>query len=162
MQRVDGRLWLEFRAGASGGTVLNVREAVPPLRVIRAFGIEHGATLVHLHNVSGGVLGGDKLALRVDVGPGAASQLTTTSATRIYRRRQNAAEAMQVQECTVSENGLLEMLPDPIIPFAGAVYRQQTRIVLADGAGLFWWETIAPGRAARGEGFAYDQLRLDL
>ena len=51
-----------------------------------------------------------------------------------------------------------------MIPFAGARYRQETTIELADGAGLFWWETVAPGRTARGELFAYDslQFRLDL
>ncbi|HET8853407.1 MAG TPA: urease accessory protein UreD [Ktedonobacteraceae bacterium] len=29
-------------------------------------------------------------------------------------------------------------------------------------AGLFWWETVAPGRIARGELFAYDLLHLGL
>ena len=48
----------------------------------------------------------------------------------------------------VAENDLLELLPDPLIPFAGSAYQQQTQIDLADNAGLFWWETIAPGREA--------------
>jgi urease accessory protein len=61
----------------------------------------------------------------------------------------------------VQEGGLLEYLPDPVIPFAGSRYRQCTRIELATGAGLFWWETIAPGREARKEVFGYKQLQLE-
>jgi urease accessory protein len=55
---------------------------------------------------------------------------------------------------------LLEYLPDPLIPFAGCRYAQHTDVELEDGAGLFWWETIAPGREARGEVFSYDALEL--
>ena len=58
------------------------------------------------------------------------------------------------------ENALLEYLPDPLIPFAGCRYAQDTVVELEDGAGLFWWETVAPGREARGEVFSYDTLRL--
>ncbi len=45
----------------------------PPWRVIRAFPQDNGAALVHLHNVSGGVLAGDDLHLDIAVGPGQAS-----------------------------------------------------------------------------------------
>lgn len=47
-----------------------------------------------------------------------------------------------------------------MIPFAGARYQQRTHIQLAPGAGLFYWETISPGRIARGELFEYDILQL--
>src|SRR5437899_12643052 len=66
-------------------TQLTVREQHPPLQVIRAFPLATGGVLVHVHNVSGGVLGGDQLVLDVEVGPGAQVQLTSTSATRLYR-----------------------------------------------------------------------------
>src|SRR4051794_28898387 len=79
--RVAGHLDLRFRVSAEAGrTVLDVRAQQPPLRVIRAFPIDAGGTLVHLHNISGGVLGDDRLELAVDVGPGAYAQLTSTGA----------------------------------------------------------------------------------
>jgi urease accessory protein len=62
----------------------------------------------------------------------------------------------------VEEGGLLEYLPDPIIPFAGSRYIQRSCIELASNAGLFWWETLAPGRTARDEIFEYDLLHVDL
>lgn len=160
--QVRGRLDLTFANQRDlRRTRLVACEQSPPLRVIRAFPLQDGAALAHLHNLSGGVLGGDQLALNVTIEPGANVQLTTTGATRLYRSRPELPLASQTTTIQVQEGGLLEYLPDPLIPFAGARYRQQTTIELAHDAGLFWWETIAPGRAARGERFAYDLLRLN-
>lgn len=141
---------------------MRVYEQKPPLKVIRAFPLPEGGALVHLHNISGGVLGGDSLALNVEVAPGAYAQLTSTSATRLYRCSPQASTSQQTNEVRIQEHGLLEYLPDPLIPFAGARYRQQTRIALAAGASLFWWETVAPGRTARGELFDYDLVDISL
>ena len=130
--------------------------------MIRAFPIDAGGALVHLHNISGGVLGGDALSLAVKVEDGAYAQLTSTSATRLYRSRVDKALAIQTNTLTIEQNGLLEYLPDPLIPFAGARYQQNTSIELAQNAGLFWWETVAPGRLAKGECFEYDVLEMSL
>lgn len=143
-------------------TVLQSCEQQPPLKVIRAFPLADGAALVHLHNVSGGVLGGDQLATFVEVGPQASAQLTTTSATRLYRPQVAMPDAEQTNEIFVRGNALLEYLPDPLIPFAGARYRQNTKISLDNSAGLFWWEMVAPGREASGEWFAYEKMELNL
>lgn len=161
--RVEGRLSLDFNhEPAAQRTVMRVLEAQPPLKVIRAFEAEYGAALVHLHNVSGGVLGGDHLTLKARVGEGARAQITTTSATRIYRNRVDMPSSYQLNELSVAENGLMELLPDPLIPFAQSAYQQRTVIKLADDAGLFWWETVAPGREARNECFDYDLLGLEV
>jgi urease accessory protein len=141
---------------------LHVREQLAPLKVVRAFPIPDGGALVHLHNVSGGVLGGDQLTLDVEVGSQAYAQLTSTSATRLYQCRPGMPASTQTSNIRIAQDGLLEYLPDPIIPFAGSQYIQHTRIELATGAGLFWWETLAPGRTARDEIFAYTLLQLSL
>jgi urease accessory protein len=143
-------------------TELAVCEQQPPLKVIRAFPLAEGGALVHLHNLSGGVLGGDRLHLAVEVGPGAYAQLTSTSATRLYRTHPDAPTAVQTGLFRVERGGLLEYVPDPLIPFAGSRYQQQTQIELSADAGLFWWETVAPGRVARGESFEYELLQIGL
>ncbi|HVB35523.1 MAG TPA: urease accessory protein UreD [Patescibacteria group bacterium] len=159
--RLNGSLDLDFRRGSASGRTALVRSSqIPPLRVVRAFAQEDGAALAHLHNVSGGVLGGDRLVLRAQVGPGACVQITTTGATRIYRPRSDAPVALQINQIVVDEDGLLEYVPDPIIPFAGARFSQRTTIQLAEGAGLFWWEILAPGREACGEIFEYERVEL--
>ncbi len=161
-QRVKGRLHMTFAYDeAAQQTRMTLCEQEPPLRVIRAFPLSGGTALVHTHNLSGGILGGDQLSTSATIGPQATVQLTTTSATRIYRSAAEAPSAVQTNTFQVREGGLLEYLPDPLIPFAGSRYRQHTSIELASHAGLFWWETITPGREARGELFAYEQLHIE-
>jgi len=158
---VDAALSLSFSLEPfANRTTLAGSHQEPPLKVVRAFTNEDGSAFVHLHNVSGGVLGGDRLATSVDVGASASVQLTTTGATRVYRPRASVEPAYQRNDFYVSENGMLEYVPDPIIPFSGARYLQRTTIHLADGAGLFWWEILAPGREARGEVFQYESVEM--
>lgn len=159
--QVDGRLDLRFEHRPERArTVLVCCTQQAPLRIVRAFPVDDGAALVHLHNVSGGVLGGDTLHLNVQVGAQARVQITTTGATRVYRSRPDKPPAVQHTTIRVEQDGLLEYLPDPLIPYAGSRYSQRTQIELDPGAGLFWWETVAPGRDARGELFAYDLLEI--
>lgn len=148
------------RREPSGETVLAASRQDPPLRVVRAFETPDGSALAHLHNVSGGVLGGDHLELNVRVGAGASAQLTTTGATRLYGPGRESPTTVQVNDFTAEENAVLEYVPDPLIPFARARFCQETRIRLAKGAGLFAWEIVAPGREARGELFEYECIDL--
>lgn len=160
---VQASLELDFEVDAAAGhTVLAASRQQAPLKVVRAFTLEDGSALAHLHNVSGGLLGGDRLELHAHIGAGASVQLTTTGATRIYRPRSEAPDAIQQSDIRVEENALLEYVPDPIIPFAGARFRQRTSIHLAQSAGLFWWEVLAPGREAHGELFAYERMELKM
>ncbi|MGH9648265.1 MAG: urease accessory protein UreD [Bryobacteraceae bacterium] len=113
-----------------------------------------------MNNVSGGVLAGDRLALDVEVQSGAAAQITTTGATRLYRHRAGAADSEQRSRFLVGDGALLEYLPDPVIPYAGSRHIQRTEIRLGRGSTLFWWEVLAPGRQAAGERFAFERLRI--
>jgi urease accessory protein len=160
---LDATLHLRFHAPNQGRpSALSLPVQQPPLRAIRAFDVDGCMALVHLHNLSGGILGGDQLTLVIQVDAGAAAQVTSTGATRVYRRRPGLRAASQTTYITVGEAGLLEYLPDLLIPYAQAQYHQTTQIVLEQDAGLFYWDVIAPGRQAHGETFAYDWLRLDL
>jgi urease accessory protein len=161
MPGTEGRLSLQFVYDADRArTRLQVLEQRQPLKVVRGFDLDNAGALVHLHNLSGGVLAGDRLSLDVAIGASARVQITSTGATRAYRSPAQGEPAEFVARVQVGENALLEYLPDPLIPFAGARYSQRTTVNLSDRAGLFWWETLAPGREARGELFCYDALRL--
>lgn len=140
---------------------LRVNRQDPPWKVVRAFRQPGSGVLVHLNNVSGGVLAGDRLALDVTVQAGANAQITTTGATRLYRHRAGALDSEQDATFSVGENARLEYLPDPLIPYAGSRHTQRTKMRLDAGASLFWWETLAPGRQASGESFAFESLRIE-
>lgn len=141
-------------------THMRVLAMQPPLKVVRAFAQPDGAASVHLHNVSGGVLAGDQLEMQVHVQRGAQAQITSTSATRLYRQRGTSGIARLHNTVRIDEDGLLEYVPDPIIPFAHAELQQHTRITLAQNAGVIWWEVLSPGREAHGERFDYTTLTL--
>jgi urease accessory protein len=132
----------------------------PPWKVVRAFAQPNASVLVHLNNVSGGVLAGDRLALQGDIDAGASAQITTTGATRLYRHRPGARDSEQTTIFRVCEGARLEYLPDPVIPYAGSRHSQTTTIQLAPGASAFWWEVLAPGRQASGETFAFERLHV--
>ncbi len=133
----------------------------PPWRVVRGFRNASGDLLVHMHNLSGGVLGGDHLEVKVTVGDGARVLLTSTGATRIYRHRTGRAMAHCRTHARVARHALLEYLPDQLIPYTDSQFCQHTEIDLdPEDAGLFWWETIASGRTASGESFCYATLQI--
>ncbi|MEM7029871.1 MAG: urease accessory protein UreD [Chloroflexota bacterium] len=156
-----GHLSLNFQADkAEAKTIMRVTKQAHPLRAIRSFTQPDGTAAVHLHNVSGGVLGGDHLALQATIGPEAQVQLTTPGSTRIYRHRPEFADATQTTSLLIGPRALLEYLPESIIPFAQSRYRQHTQIHLGPDAGLFWWEIVAPGRVAYKEQFTYDWLEM--
>lgn len=157
MQR-SAQLHLSFELDARGRTILRVKKQQPPWRVVRGFDAPSGEKLAHVHNVSGGILDTDVLEWRVDVGPRAQAQLTSTGATRVYRSRSPDRVANQSAVVTLSEDAYFEYLPDQLIPFAGSRFEQSTRIELARGASLIWWDLIAPGRDASGELFRYESL----
>jgi urease accessory protein len=159
--RACALLRLNFsRDSASGHTFLADSFQESPLKVVRAFTLEGGTALAHLHNVSGGLLGGDRLAMQVNLASRTNVQLTTTGATRIYRNRGEFSTTTQCNAISVGAGALLEYLPDATIPYAGARYVQRTSIDLAAEAGMFWWEIIAPGREARGELFAFEEFAI--
>ena len=133
----------------------------PPWKVVRAFALPENGKLVHLHNLSGGVLAGDRLSLHVEIDAGAAAQITTTGATRLYRHRAGAADSEHTATFLIGDGAQLEYLPDMIIPYADSRHRQRTEIRLGRGATLLWWDALAPGRLAAGERFAFDRLRAE-
>lgn len=123
--------------------------------------LDQGHLVQSIVNPTAGFFDGDELEMNVEVEEGARLVLSTPSASRVYRTRSGAA-ATNVQNFRVGKNAMLEWIPEPFIPHAGARYVQRTRIDLHPSAGLLFFDWIAPGRVAMGEIFAYRQLRWEL
>ena len=134
----------------------------PPWRAIRAFQNSLGQALVHLHNVSGGILSGDSRHLAIAAAPGARVQVTSVGATRVYRHRPGRAVARLSTAIQVGEDAMVEYLPEAVIPFASSRFSQATTVSLGRNAGFIGWESIAAGRIAGGEEFAFDFLHSEL
>jgi urease accessory protein len=133
----------------------------PPWRAIRAFRNPQRQAVVHLHNVSGGILSGDSLHLSIEVRALARVQVTSVGATRIYRHRHGCETARLLTSIRVGDGAMLEYLPDVVIPFSGSRLSQSMSVSLAANSGFIGWETIAAGRIASGEEFAFESLHSE-
>lgn len=123
-----------------------------PLKIQRPFYPEGGEVChsVILHT-AGGVVGGDRLSINIELQPTTHALVTTAAASKIYRS--NGQLAQQNIRMKVDSNACLEWLPQPIILFNGAEYQQNLKVELAPEATWISWEIIRFGRSARGEKF---------
>ena len=115
-----------------------------------------GAATLFLLNPTGGVLGGDRLETRVELGAGSRVCLSTPSATRVYRSA--GPPAIQRVTARVGEGARLEYMPDHLIPSPGARLIQSIDVSLAPGASAVLCDAWSVGRMARGESWLFDLL----
>jgi urease accessory protein len=113
---------------------------------------------VYVQNPTGGVFEGDRLLTSVIADEHVRVHVTTQSATKLYRMESGLAE--QEMRFVLGPGAYVEHIPDVLIPQAGARYRQLVEVSLGFGAAFVSAETIASGRRAHGERFAYDLLEL--
>src|SRR6266446_9919487 len=152
-----GHLDLLAIADASGRTVLQRQSFSAPFHISKPHH-EAGWLVVNLASQTPGLLSGDRVNVKVDVGPDARLLLTAPSATRLHTMASDHAEL--VQDFSVAKDGCLDFFPEYLIPQRHTRYRQRTRISVERGGFLLGCESIAPGRTASGEVFAYDELRF--
>lgn len=133
-------------------------QAQAPLKLQRSLYPEGNAVC---HNIilhtAGGIVGGDRLSLDIQLQPQAQALLTTASAGKIYRT--NGLTATQKTRVEVLAGACLEWLPQETIVFDQALYRQEMHVELAPGATWLGWEITRFGRTARGEQFLQGDWR---
>ena len=102
-----------------------------------------------LINTGGGVVGGDRLAIDLALGPHAAVTLTTTAAEKIYRS--DGAISTMRTKLELGPHSVLTWLPQETILFDRARFRRSLEIELEASASLFAAEMVVFGRTAHGE-----------
>jgi len=100
----------------------------------------------------GGIAGGDRLSIAVEVGAGCELLLTTPGATRWYKA--NGRRAAQAVTLRARAGAIVEWLPLETIVFDRADARSSLCVELEGDACAAGWEVVAYGRAAMGERFA--------
>ena len=144
------------RVGAS--TVIDSAFATSPLRILMPR--NHGrAAWAYTSTLGGGLVDGDAIRLRVQVGPGAAAALLSQGQNRVYRSPGGCRSDLSAD---IEEGGFLALLPDPTVCFAGASYEQKTELRLAPGAAAVAVDVLAAGRSARGERWAFRRYSGEL
>jgi urease accessory protein len=113
-------------------------------------------------NTAGGMTGGDRFDVDIEVGEAASLLVSTTSAEKIYRSLQG--DVTVDVRLKVANGGNLAWLPQETILFDRARYSRRIDADLAPGASLVLAEAVVFGRAAMGEtvaqGYLADRWRI--
>jgi urease accessory protein len=117
------------------------------------------ALVVNVVNPTAGLLEGDRIECRVEVETGGRLVLTTPSASRMHRMHDGFARVRL--ELLVESGAFLEFWPELFIPQGGTRFRQETSLNVENGGDLLFFESLAPGRVAAGESFAFRELEWE-
>ncbi len=152
----QARLRLGF-TDDGGTTRLTERSHSGPLRVQKALYPEGGqvchAIIVH---PPGGVVGGDELAIDVQVHAGARILLATPGAAKWYKA--NGKISKQSIQIDIGQNSSAEWLPQETIFFDAAHVQLSQVIHLAKEASYIGCDILCFGRSASGESFTTGTL----
>ncbi|MFJ4028595.1 urease accessory protein UreD [Paenarthrobacter sp. NPDC089989] len=129
------------------------------LRVLRPHYLDRSGQVCYVMvNPGGAYLGADLFLMDVEVEAGAELLLTTQSATKIYRTPGSFAE--QRMGVRLGKGARLEVVPDQLIAYREASYRQVSHISVHPTSCLVMAEVITPGWSPDGASFRYEELRL--
>jgi urease accessory protein len=158
--RAVGRIALAVAANA--GVTRRSRVAEEGSLRVRCPGPPAAELEAVIVNTAGGVAGGDRFRLDIDVAPGARLVVTSAAAEKVYRTLEPAA-TIDVK-LTVGAGGSLAWLPQETILFDRARLRRSIEVELAEDARLVLVEAIVFGRAGMGEAIEdcslFDRWRL--
>lgn len=130
--------------------------ATPPLAAKVLVGPD-GPVLMVVGSAAG-LLAGDTVRVRVDLGPGSRLTLRTTAATIALPCPDGQSTAFEA-ECRLGPGAHLDWLPEPLIACAGCHHYGRSRLFLAPGATATWLDAVTLGRTGERPGRL--ELRFD-
>ena len=131
-----------LRVGAHGLTGLRQSGALKLLFPRRS------ASEAVIVNTAGGITGGDRFDLSVDVAQGADLTLTTQACERAYAASPGPAGRLSVR---LSVDGTLHWLPQETLLFENCDFERELTVDLGPNARFLMVESVCFGRLARGE-----------
>jgi urease accessory protein len=93
-------------------------------------------------------LGGDHYEISVEAGPAVSAFLSTQASTKVYRSSLGSSQRLRAR---VADGASLAIVPDPVVCFADARYRQTIEVELAPEGSVALFDAYTCGRGARGE-----------
>ncbi|MEW9668459.1 urease accessory protein UreD [Ammoniphilus sp. 3BR4] len=118
---------------------------------------DSGQACLYVMNPGGGYVEGDSYRMEIQLEPGAEVLLTTQSSTKIYKTIEHPI--LQSMEVILKEGSRLEYLPDPVIAFQHARFKQDMVVHMERNATLICTDILTPGWAPDGSMFRYDLLQ---
>lgn len=142
----------------AGRTRLATVRSQAPLLLRRTGPVGDGVQM-HLVGGAAGPLGGDRLRLEIEVGPGASLCLRTVAASIALPGRDGTASRVDVV-ATVAAGARLAWLPEPLVAAYGCHHLASCRVTLAEGAHLVWRDELVCGRYGEPPGHAVVALAV--
>jgi urease accessory protein len=153
---LNGNLRLVCASTPERGTYLAEQSFSAPIHLSKAYW-NGEILLVNVINQTAGIFGGDGITTHVLVQPGARVLLSSPSAARFHPSQGREARLEQTFE--IRAGGSLDVYPEISIPQRDSRTFQKTLIRVEQGGELIYLETLAPGRVASGESFAFASYR---
>lgn len=158
-QEYAGRLNLSV--ALAGGHSRPVRtESMGVLRLMKPLYLDDSGQVTYIVVNPGGAYFSEACGMDVEVLPGANLLLASQGATRIYRTPRGPAT--QEAHFTVRSGARFEYVPEQLIAYRDADYRQVTTIKVDPGAQVFVEEVVTPGWDPDGTPFTYTGMLLRL
>ncbi|MGO4546122.1 urease accessory protein UreD [Paenibacillus sp. 2TAB23] len=140
-----------------GRTVVETKFHTAPIKIAKAFPLE-GQLGIIVMDVSPGLLSGDRYDLEWACGESSHVMITNQSYTKVHPSKASEDSSMQ-QTFKLAENAIVEHMPEPVMLYKDAAFRNDTRVNLSQGAVWLQAEVLCPGRSLRGERFDYRSYR---
>lgn len=151
---------LDLGIAVSGGRSIAKRQFHrQALKIIRPHYLDDSGQVYYtIINPGGGFVGGDEYRISIEVEAGASALVTDQSATKVYRTPEDFA--VQNIDLRVGDGAVLEYIPDQLILYRDADFRQQITADVHENGSLLMSEIITPGWSPDGGKFLYDLARL--
>ncbi|OAH30342.1 urease accessory protein UreD [Corynebacterium stationis] len=151
---------LELGISVSGGkSIATTQYHARALKVIRPHYLDDSGQVYYtIVNPGGGYVGGDAYRIGISVAEGASALITDQSAAKVYRTPDDYV--VQNIEFSLAAGAVLEYVPDQLILYRDADFRQRTVVNMHPQASLFLSDIITPGWSPDGGKFLYKQAHL--
>lgn len=151
---------LELGISVSGGkSIATSQFHTRALKVIRAHYLDDSGQVYYIIvNPGGGYVGGDAYRMKFSVADGASALITDQSAAKVYRTPGDFV--VQNMELNVGDGAVLEYIPDQLILYRDADFRQRITANVHPNGSLFLSDIITPGWSPDGGQFLYEQAHL--
>jgi urease accessory protein len=152
--------WLDLDRpgpGNAGERVQHQAGARAPLKWLRATHHDDGSLELPLLHTAGGLVGGDRLELKVRSHNQAQALLTSVAAQKVYgsvgrcRAQPGGRWASQQLTFELAGSSWLDWMPQEVVMYAGALLEQRISVHLAEHASFLASDVVRLGRSAAGE-----------
>ncbi|OBZ78744.1 Urease accessory protein D [Grifola frondosa] len=137
-----------------------------PLKLLSPRIARDNVAIAYILSYGGGLVGGDRIELSVEVRDGASLVLLSQGSTKVFKTRpgtrlsarsQELANTTQKMDVIISSDSALFLLPDPVTCFRSAKYNQLQTFRLQRDASAVLLDWITSGRKSLGEEWAFSR-----